>query len=348
MLFLTENVYNFQGKEKIPEFIDEIWKNNDLDVKLPLNKALYLNSDTGKFVGIVAFYRNIIKGLAINQDFQGENITGKLLTWAIEEIKLNGFTNILVYTLPKNVEIFKSFSFNLITKTPSVSLLERGEPNFNDYISKLNSLRNSLSYKTASSIIVNCNPMTLGHLYLIETVSRISEHLFVFVLEEELSYFPFKYRFEIVKNATKHLENVTVLPSSQYIISAATFPDYFLKGLPKDKVHAELDVRIFGEKIAPALDIKRRFVGEEPYCPVTSRYNEIMSELLPKLGIEFQIIKRKEYQGKAISASTVRDLIRNKNFDEIKKIVPEATYNFLLSDDAKTIIEEIQHTTRRH
>ncbi|NMC66597.1 MAG: [citrate (pro-3S)-lyase] ligase, partial [Spirochaetales bacterium] len=175
-----------------------------------------------------------------------------------------------------------------------------------------------------------------------------SEHLFIFILEEELSYFPFKYRFEIVKKATKHLDNITILPSSQYIISAATFPDYFLKDLPKDQVHAELDVAIFGNKIAPVLAINKRFVGEEPYCQVTSKYNETMQKLLPKYGIEFTILERKKFNDKAISASTVRQYIREDKFDEIKKIVPLATYEFLVSKEAIPIIEEIKNTTRRH
>lgn len=348
MLFFKEDIYNLEGKNSIPDLLTNLWHKYNLDVKLPIDKVLILTSDLGKIAGIIGFYRNIIKGLAIDPDYQGENITGKLLTWAFEEIKLKNYSNFLVYTNPKNIDIFSSFGFSLIEKTIDVALLERGKPDFNDYLLNLKSIRNSLKYKAASSIIVNCNPMTNGHLYLIEKVAEISEHLFIFILEEELSYFPFKYRFEIVKNATKHLDNVTILPSSQYIISAATFPDYFLKDLPKDQVHAELDVAIFGNKIAPVLAINKRFVGEEPYCQVTSKYNETMQKLLPKYGIEFTILERKKFNDKAISASTVRQYIREDKFDEIKKIVPLATYEFLVSKEAIPIIEEIKNTTRRH
>ncbi|MFN3410857.1 MAG: adenylyltransferase/cytidyltransferase family protein [Exilispira sp.] len=348
MLFASENIYNIEGKNEIPEYLAKIWNNFKLDVKLPLDKAMVLISDTGRVIGIVGFYRNIIKGLAIDPDFQGENVTGKLLTWAIEEIKLKRYSNFLVYTNPKNIGIFASFNFNLIEKTTNVALLERGNPDFNDFLNDLKEIRNNLNYSSSSCIIMNCNPMTNGHLYLIEKASSICEHLFVFILEEDLSYFPFKYRFEIVKKATAHLNNVTILPSSQYIISAATFPDYFLKDLPKEQVHAELDVAIFGGKIAPILEIKKRFVGNEPYCAVTSRYNEIMKEILPTYNIEFIIIERKEFQGKAISASTVRQLIRENNFEEIKKIVPPATYEFLISNEAIPIINEIRSTSKRH
>lgn len=348
MLFFKEDIYNLEGKSSIPNLLKNLWHKYNLDVKLPIDKVLILTSDLGKIAGIIGFYRNIIKGLAIDPDYQGENITGKLLTWAFEEIKLKNYSNFLVYTNPKNIDIFSSFGFSLIEKTIDVALLERGKPDFNDYLLNLKSIRNSLKYKAASSIIVNCNPMTNGHLYLIEKVAEISEHLFIFILEEELSYFPFKYRFEIVKKATKHLDNITILPSSQYIISAATFPDYFLKDLPKEQVHAELDVAIFGNKIAPVLAINKRFVGEEPYCQVTSKYNETMQKLLPKYGIEFTILERKKFNDKAISASTVRQYIREDKFDEIKKIVPLATYEFLVSKEAIPIIEEIKNTTRRH
>lgn len=348
MLFITENIHNFEGKTQIPDNLTNIWQKHGLDVKLPLDKAMYLSSDTGKIIGIVGFFRNIIKGLAVDPDFQGENITGKLLSWATDEIKLKGYSNFLIYTSPKNIDIFNAFSFNLIGKTPSVALLERGSPSFIDFLNTLKIVREKHHYNSSSCIIMNCNPMTNGHLYLIEKVSSCSEFLYVFILEEDLSYFPFKYRIEIVKKATEHLKNVQILPSSQYIISAATFPDYFLKNLPKDQVHAELDVTIFGAKIAPILEIKKRYVGNEPYCQVTSKYNEIMKELLPNYNIEFIIIDRKEYNGKAISASTVREYIRNNNFEEIKKIVPSATFDFLNSNEAKPIIKEIQQTSKRH
>lgn len=347
MLFLEENIYNLENKTTIPEKIIEIWKKYNLDVKPPIDKAIVL-SHNNKAVGIIGYFRNIIKGLAVDPDYQGENITGKLLSWAIEEIKIKKYENILVYTNPKNIDIFSSYRFNLIEKTSNVALLEMGKPDFNDFLANLKKIREKLNFTSSASIIVNCNPMTNGHLFLIQTAANLSEHLFIFVLEEDLSYFPFKYRYEIVKKATSHLGNVTVLPSSQYIISAATFPDYFIKDLPKEMVHAELDVAIFGNKIAPALGIKKRFVGNEPYCQVTSKYNETMKELLPKYGIEFIIIERKEFNGKAISASTVRQYIRENRFDEIKNIVPQATYEFLLSEDAKPIIKEIQVTFKRH
>lgn len=91
-----------------------------------------------------------------------------------------------------------------------------------------------------------------------------------------------------------HLPNVVLHDSGPYIISNATFPSYFLK----DEAavidgHARLDLAVF-TKIAAALNITARYVGEEPTSQVTGLYNQIMCEQLPKAGIECVVVPRKE------------------------------------------------------
>lgn len=129
---------------------------------------------------------------------------------------------------------------------------------------------------------------------------------------------------------TNHLENVKVLPSGQFIISSLTFSAYFDKpNFDGTTVDTSLDVETFGRQIAPCLDITVRFVGEEPLDPVTAQYNQSMKEILPKYGVELREIPRREIDGEPISASHVRKLLEEKNWEEIKKMVPETTYSFL-------------------
>jgi [citrate (pro-3S)-lyase] ligase len=121
-----------------------------------------------------------------------------------------------------------------------------------------------------------------------------------------------------------------VLPSSQFIISGVTLPEYFVKGEDPDAhVDASMDLEIFGKWIAPALGVHTRFVGEEPFDRVTLQYNNAMREILPRFGVELQVIPRKEAEGAPISASRVRKLLEEKNFVEIAKIVPETTLAYL-------------------
>lgn len=180
------------------------------------------------------------------------------------------------------------------------------------------------------SIVMNCNPFTLGHQYLIRYASEQVDYLYVFVVEEDKSYFKFEDRIELVKAGTSHLRNVKVLPSGQFIISSTTFSEYFDKAnLKGTTIDTSLDVETFGSQIAPCLNISVRFVGEEPLDPITAQYNQSMKEILPKYGIELCEIPRKETDGGVISASRVRKCLEEKKWDEIRKLVPETTYMFL-------------------
>lgn len=184
---------------------------------------------------------------------------------------------------------------------------------------------------TIGAIVMNCNPFTLGHRYLIEKAAQKVDYLYVFVVAEEKSYFSYNDRMEMVRQGTKDIENVEILESGQFVLSFYTVPGYFQKEIKTDmQIDASKDIAIFGESIAPALHIKIRFAGEEPIDMVTKQYNDTMKELLPHYGIQFMEIPRKELNGQVISASRVRKLLKEGEHDKIRELVPESTYQYLL------------------
>ena len=54
------------------------------------------------------------------------------------------------------------------------------------------------------------------------------------------------------------------------------------------------------------------------------------------------IIPRKEADGKAISASTVRSCIHDGRLEAIRSLVPETTYRYFTSPEAAVVIGRIQ------
>lgn len=187
--------------------------------------------------------------------------------------------------------------------------------------------------KAIAAIVMNCNPFTLGHQYLIEYAAERADFLYIFVVEEDRSFFPFKDRFKLVQEGTRHLCNVIVLPSGNYVISNITFPEYFDKeGSPTSIVDAALDLSLFGGCIAPTLRISQRYAGEEPTDAVTNQYNERMRDMLPRYGIEFIVIPRKQVESRFVSASYVRALLKEKRFSEIEQLVPKSTYDYLIQN----------------
>lgn len=184
---------------------------------------------------------------------------------------------------------------------------------------------------TCGAIVMNCNPFTNGHRYLVEYAKRKVDRLYIFVLKEDKSFFKYEDRFLMVKNGTKDLESVVVVSSGKFMISALTFPEYFMKDYVKEKdFDVSSDVEIFCEYIAPPLNIKIRFAGEEPFDPVTKNYNENMSKILPKYGMEFCEIPRLTTDaGEVVNATEVRKLLKERNFGKISKYVPQTTLDIL-------------------
>lgn len=180
------------------------------------------------------------------------------------------------------------------------------------------------------SIVMNCNPFTLGHRWLIERALGKVDFLILFVVEEDSSDFSFAERMAMVREGTGDLERVMVVPSGPFILSRRTFPEYFIKETRETiEENTESDIRLFAEKIAPRLGIRCRIFGEEPLDEVTRQYNHAMEKILPQYGIEAISVPRREAGGEAISASRVRRCLEEGTADRLDTLLPETTRRML-------------------
>ena len=187
------------------------------------------------------------------------------------------------------------------------------------------------------ALVMNCNPFTLGHQYLVEYAAARVAKLYLFVVEEDKSEFPFADRIELVRQGVKNFSNVEVLPGGKFIISQRTFSGYFNKASLQDVVvDSSEDAEIFAKEIAPTLGITIRFAGEEPTDNVTRQYNETMKKILPRYGVEFCEIPRKNFGDEPISASKVREALKRGDFDKIKNLGPDSTFLYLLKKYSAT------------
>jgi len=202
---------------------------------------------------------------------------------------------------------------------------------FGEYLQMLREMREDAG--RIGAVVVNCNPFTLGHQYLIRSAAAQVDLLYIFVVEEDKSFFPFRDRFMLVQAGVANFGNVRVIPSGRFIISALTFPEYFSKDDPDSvAIDPSRDVELFGGYIAPALGISVRFAGHEPFCTYTRQYNEAMRTILPRFGVRFQELTRIESDSEAISASKVRRLLKSEDFEAIRCIVPLSTYEYLVAE----------------
>lgn len=178
----------------------------------------------------------------------------------------------------------------------------------------------------AGAIVMNCNPFTMGHRYLVEEALKKVDYLYLFVVEEDRSRFPFEERYRMVCEGVKDLPNVCAVPSGRFVLSASTFTAYFEKEqLQEETVDAAMDLEIFARYVAPGLHISKRFVGEEPTDRVTYQYNRQMQKMMMEYGIDVIEIPRKECGGQVISASTVRKCMDAGDWEMLERILPESS-----------------------
>ena len=367
-----------------------------------------VTDDDGEMIAGGGLKGNVIKCVAVDDAHKGEAIANTLISHLIAHANEEGHSNVMLFTKPKNRQLFESLSFRLLAEAPEAVLMETGIGGINNMVEQLKKIKEeSEKYKeynkeckedskeckenseeckeeektnlnTSTSqhlnistpqhlnittpqhlnpsnpqplttttplrgvVVMNCNPFTLGHRYLIEQAAKQVERLFVMVVREDCSLFAYAERKAMVEQGVAHLENVTVIDGSEYVISQATFPTYFLKRLD-DAADTQmlLDLDLFRRHIAPALRATVRFVGTEPTDQLTRRYNQLMHEVLA----DVREIVRLEKEGNAVSASRVRKAMEQGDMSTIRQLVPPTTLPYIIAHLATQALQAELDTT---
>ena len=359
-----------------------------------------ITDDDGEMIAGGGLKGNVIKCVAVDDAHKGEAIANTLISHLIAHANEEGHSNVMLFTKPKNRQLFESLSFRLLAEAPEAVLMETGIGGINNMVEQLKKIKEeSEKYKEYNKeckedskeckenseeckeeektnlnpstpqhlnistpqhlntstpqplnttpprggvVVMNCNPFTLGHRYLIEQAAKQVERLFVMVVREDCSLFAYAERKAMVEQGVAHLENVTVIDGSEYAISQATFPTYFLKRLD-DAADTQmlLDLDLFRRHIAPALGATVRFVGTEPTDRLTRRYNQLMHEVLADV-IE---TARLEKEGNTVSASRVRKAMEQGDMSTIRQLVPPTTLPYIIAHLATQALQAELDTT---
>lgn len=308
----------------------------------------------------------VIKCVAVADGHKGEAVANQIVSHLIAKANAAGHQCVKLFTKPQNRPLFESLSFRFLAEAPEAILMETGVGGIAKYSEELRAKseecncyllagRNSVEVDSTKLsvdtvkwsvgvIVMNCNPFTLGHRYLIERSSELVERLYVVVVREDCSMFSYSERKAMVSQGVKDLGNVVVVDGSDYAVSATTFPTYFLKHI-SDATDTQilLDLDIYLRHIAPALGANVRFVGSEPTDPLTRRYNELMRQ---QLGDDHVCeIPRMEKCGSVVSASRVRRAIEANSLWQAIKLVPSSTIPYIIAHLATRALQAELDTT---
>lgn len=303
---------------------------------------------------------SVIKCVAVADGHKGEAVANVIVSHLIAKANAEGCQCVKLYTKPDNRQLFESLSFRLIAESPNAILMETGVGGIEKYSEELRvkseelgvkseELKNDESVvsnarKPIGVIVMNANPFTLGHRFLVEQSSELVERLYVVVVREDCSMFSYNERKAMVSQGVRDIGNVVVVDGSDYAVSAATFPTYFLKQL-SDATDTQiiLDLDLYRRRIAPALGATIRFFGSEPTDPLTRRYNELMHQQLGEEHVHE--IQRKQQEGSAISASRVRKAMMEGCLWDAIQLVPPTTIPYIIGHLASMALQAELDTT---
>ena len=339
-----------------------------------------LQNTDGAILAGAGLAGDVIKCVAVAPEARSEGLVAPLVSHILSQ---HGPGNLKVFTKPENEAVFGSLGFHAIARAPLAILMENGR-GLEAYCAYLKDtlaapsaslgMTGSLSFRPTAGplsfrptegsgeisssvgvVVMNANPFTLGHRYLLEQAAARVDRLVVIPVRTSYA-FPYTERLAMIKAGAP--SGVTVVEGSDYQISAATFPTYFLKDLSEAaETQMRLDLDLFARHIAPALGATVRFVGSEPQDALTARYNALMQELLPLKVVEIPRLKAEPVseenyflQGFAknqfssdpvkpinashtavISASAVRTALEQGSYSRAAALCPESTRPYLMA-----------------
>lgn len=296
----------------------------------------------GRLVACAGFQKGIIKDVAICQTLRGSSISLRLVSEVTYLAHSQGYQILFVYTEPHNADFFLGCGFYPLVEVPGqTALLENTPVGIKNYCASL--ARYKVEADKIGCVVANANPFTLGHLYLISEAAKSCDWLHLFIVKEDASLFSYHDRFMLAKEMTKDIPNLTLHGGSQYMISRATFPAYFFKDKGMvGQCRTAVDLLLFRKYIAPALGVTHRFVGTEPFCDTTRKYNNDMKYWLQEPSflahpIEVVELERTKRSGIAVSASEVRRLLAGGNYEKIREFVPKPTFDLIMDRYATSV-----------
>lgn len=281
----------FLGDEYKKQQVDRLLESVNLKIDRNLDYICGIFNEQGKLIATGGCFKNTIRCIAIEKEYQGRGILNKIISHLIEIQAERGNTHIFLYTMKKNERIFQSCGFYKIVSTDdNLIFMENKKNGFQKYCADLREKR--VKGDLIGSIVMKCNPFTLGHQYLIEKASSENDIVHIFIIGENFGSIPFSTRKKLIYESVAHLSNIIIHDTESYLISASTFPSYFFPDEDSMiKAQAKLDLNIF-HQIAKALFINKRYFGEEKRSYATSIYNDIMKKNLPLKGITYEEVNR--------------------------------------------------------
>ena len=126
--------------------------------------------DDGELIACGSSFHNTLRCLAVSSEHRGEGLMNQVVSHLMERQVNLGNSHVFLYTKLKNERIFKDLGFYEIARVDgSLVFLENRRDGFARY---LRSLEKTKRDGKCAAVVMNANPFTLGHRYLVERAAK--------------------------------------------------------------------------------------------------------------------------------------------------------------------------------
>lgn len=316
------------------EFLETLGITNFQENELQqIDTTLGMYNEQGSLIATGSVAGNILKYVGVCNKFstQGSHFNS-IVSALMNLLAQRGIFHLFVFTKVKYSASFQHVGFHELAQTSLGAILETGDTDVHDYVHHVEKqavAQQLIPAQKVGAIVMNANPFTRGHRYLVEQAAQENDLVYVFVVSDDVSLFTTAERLALVKQGTQDLKNVVVVSGDQYMVSYVTFPAYFLPTADEAiEFQTTLDARLFRNQIAPALNIRTRYLGSEPFSRTTGIYNQVLQTELPPT-VTVKIVARLTSNDHIITATQVRQALADGQIATVQDWLPESTAQFI-------------------
>ena len=168
------------GNKKVDLLLEEegIARDKNLDYTC----GMY--DDDMNIIATGSCFGNTLRCLAVSKEHQGEGLLNEIITHLINVQFERGNLHLFLYTKCDTAKFFGDLGFYEIARVEDqVVFMENRRTGFADYLDQL--AVGKIDAPKTAAIVVNANPFTLGHQYLIEKAAAENDALHIFIVSED-------------------------------------------------------------------------------------------------------------------------------------------------------------------
>ena len=131
-------------------------------------------------IGTGSCFGSTLRCFAVSSAHQGEGLLNQIITHLIEVQCARGNMHLFLYTKVKSSKFFGDLGFYEIARVEdTLVFMENRRDGFGAYLRDLEKTRTE---GKSAALVMNANPFTLGHQYLVEKAAAACDTLHLFVV----------------------------------------------------------------------------------------------------------------------------------------------------------------------